>query len=1000
MPSRFFSGGVNFLSYRSFTMKRSRMDPISDIAAFCRRHVTEEKIIVAPTHAVGRQIRQRLAREGAAWMNLRVRTLQDFAAGLVSDGTAPAPDVMTSVRAECLLEYVSRDEHGRQDDAAAWHAPLRGSRGFYRALLQSLEDCTLADIDAASIPDDIFAHAEKAGTFRSLAARFSDACARQSVLTGAMLMLQASRAAAHAHGPPWLLIDDAFLASLRHAERGVLAASGTVIPFRRDHSDSQTVHFRTAENEDSELRAVFREVLRSGGRWDEVEIVLARENLIPLAFELTRLFDIPATFDPGVPLHYSKAARTVTAWLNWIASGYDATHLIRMMYDGVPAPYESVVDGVKGGRLQMAHLLRAAAIGWGRDRILPQLERAIARLSAAAGSDTAKDVLQARANTAWIRQLLEITPREHDGRLSLRETAAGARALITGMCRDKYPGEKEAMHRLADLLAEYAAIPDLRHPPSAIAQRLLEDIRGAFFPMVLQEPGTPPVPTTRPLPGHLHISTLERGGWCGRTATFLLGADARTLPGTARQNPILLDSERERISVHIGVTLPRSTEYPVRRSTAFDALRRRCAGTLTISWPAEHLADGSPRFPSRLLLDTLRSRNENESLTYGDLYAAAGAPSGTLPGGQPLSLSEYVLGLRDGGNGGAVTRLLHETWPLLREGARAERARRSETFTAWDGFVGDAVPSAEPRYSASSLQKLAKCPYAWFLEHRLGLREPEPWLRDNRRWLDAAQYGLLLHCVLFRFMRALMRETAQPDPALHGTLIADIAEEAMRETERDIPVPSAAARLAVERRLHADCAIFLRTEAAEGGRPLLLEIPFGRGEEEHAVPLDTGTRTVALSGRIDRIDDCGDGCAAVWDYKSGAVTSNPKKPLDRGRDIQHALYAHAAREILLRRGMPVRRVTAGYYALSERGQGRRVQMPDCSDEFPQVVALLDELRATQVFPHSSDMRSCDACRFQPVCGAAADITRESNRKLENEENNPMLKPYRRLQHVR
>jgi len=970
------------------------MHPISDITAFCREHVTEEKIIVAPTGAIGRQLRERLARSGAAWFNLRVVTLHRLAETLLLRENQSAPEVMTAMQAECLLEYVC------PDDDTFWYASLRASRGFHRAVLQSFEDCTLAGLDPAVLPDDVFTQPKKGEAFRLLAKRFAAACGERKLVTQAMFLSQASRCRPHDGGPPWLLIDDTFLASLRDAERELLTAAGSIVPFRLYMHPAEAVRFRVAENEDREMRAVFRDALQSGRKWDEIEIVLSREDLLPLAFELTRLHDIPATFDPGVPLHYSKAARTVVAWLEWIAGGFDTAHLIRMMYDGVPAPYEFVVDGVKGGRLQMAHLLREAAIGWGRNRILPQLDRAIERLRERSGSDTAKDVLQARANTAWIRRLLDITPLEHNGLLSLRDTAAAARTLIIDMCRDKYPGEKEAMQRLADLLADYAAGPELQRPPRTIAQRLTADIRAAYFPMVLQQPGTPPVPTTRPLPGHLHVSVLERGGWSGRSATFLLGTDARTLPGIVRQNPVLLDSERQRINARFEVTLLRASESPERSAAAFHALRRRCGGTLTASWPASHMHDDSPRFPSRLLLETLREQRGSDTLSYGDLYEEAGEPAGALPGTQPLSLSEYLLGHCDGGSAEDITRLLHDTWPLLREGARAENARRSAAFSAWDGRVADAVPPVEPHYSASSLQTLAKCPYTWFLEYRLGLREPEPWQRDDRRWLDPAQHGTLLHRVLFHFMRTMQTDGAQPDAQRHAALIAAIAEQEMKKIEHEVPVPSPAAHLAEKRRLLAECAIFLKTETAEGGRPLLLEIPFGLREDEDAVPLDTGARTVTLRGRIDRIDDCGDGAVAVWDYKSGAVTSNPKKPLDRGRDIQHAVYAHAAREILQRRGMPPRAVTAGYYALSEREQGRRLQMPDCSAELPQVIALLDELRATQVFPHSSDVRSCDACRFQPVCGAAGEIVGDTKRKLEDEENNPMLEPYRRLQHVR
>ena len=44
---------------------------VSQLADLCRAHVTREKWVFVPSHAVGRTIGERIALEGTNWLNLR-----------------------------------------------------------------------------------------------------------------------------------------------------------------------------------------------------------------------------------------------------------------------------------------------------------------------------------------------------------------------------------------------------------------------------------------------------------------------------------------------------------------------------------------------------------------------------------------------------------------------------------------------------------------------------------------------------------------------------------------------------------------------------------------------------------------------------------------------------------------------------------------------------------------------------------------------------------------
>jgi ATP-dependent helicase/DNAse subunit B len=198
-------------------------------------------------------------------------------------------------------------------------------------------------------------------------------------------------------------------------------------------------------------------------------------------------------------------------------------------------------------------------------------------------------------------------------------------------------------------------------------------------------------------------------------------------------------------------------------------------------------------------------------------------------------------------------------------------------------------------WSASSLERWAACPMAWFVERLLsgdGL-EPDP---------EPLQRGSLAHAVLNDVYEALRGHvgSARLTPA-RLTLALSLAEEALAAHADEIPLAaSEERRSAARRRLQADIERFLRNAADQESpfEPASLELPFGFPEEPGGLPaleLGDGLR---LRGRIDRVDVSPDGEAVVYDYKSGRVESDRSgaKWLQRSR-FQMALYMRTVSEL-------------------------------------------------------------------------------------------------------
>ena len=251
------------------------------------------------------------------------------------------------------------------------------------------------------------------------------------------------------------------------------------------------------------------------------------------------------------------------------------------------------------------------------------------------------------------------------------------------------------------------------------------------------------------------------------------------------------------------------------------------------------------------------------------------------------------------------------------------RERESQRWGAWDGdLVEDTIRQALAQffpedycYSVSQINEYARCPFAFFAHHVLGLQQDEETDDTPEVW----EVGSMVHAALARFMSAHRGESLRPELYdQYERELSALLEQAWQEARRVVRTNTRAWRITGEawrRRLRAWLrqTIERHVEQPDGFRPWLLEWFFGlRGRPPLALPPEeTGLPHVLfIKGVIDRVDRADDGAVAIYDYKIGEGPN--RKAMLEGWEFQIPLYMLAVRQLL--EGPVI--AGGGYYSLS------------------------------------------------------------------------------------
>ncbi|HKD17951.1 MAG TPA: PD-(D/E)XK nuclease family protein, partial [Thermoanaerobaculia bacterium] len=973
---------------------------ISALAAACAEAPLVEKVLVAPSLLTGHTLVERLAREGHPWTNLRVETVRTLALaaagpGLVRDGLR----LLSRAQALALVEQACAQALGPR----SYFGALRGRTGLHRAIQRTLDELRAAGIGPSGLPTAAFADRRKAAELRRVLAGYDAALAEGRYVDSLGVLTRAAAIDPPAGASTLLLLpSDAELSEL---ERLVLErlAGDRLRSLPVDEPAAWSARAASAElfraiGEENEIREVFRRCLARAIPWDSVEILHTDEKVYPaLAWELSREHGIPCTFAGGIPVTYSRPGQAALAFLAWIAEGFAADRLREALASGAASlrRLDAPADAPPAG--SVAREIRRARIGWGRRRHLSALDRHVrdlegperpSRRDEPADDEPAEErsvlrarrLAAARLARAFAARALELAPPEGSND-PMQALARGAGTFVAEFARVTDDFDAAAGTALETLFREIAELPAA---PVSIGDAL-ERLRDAV--------GEIAVLADRPRPGHLHVGAFTAGGHSGRAHTFLLGLDETRHPGRDLEDPVLLDEERRRINDALErPLLAIERERPREQALALQSCVARLRGRLTASYSKfdiRNLSQAGEPAPSPFFLELYRAKTGTNA-DYGDMLAALPPPAGFVPAADAaLDESEWWLArlaATDAAPGSAAP-LVRRRFPWLEDGRVAVSARASDDFTLWDGRLAAPAPELDPRRSgaptsASLVQSLAGCPFAYFVRNVLRVRPPDDLERDSTRWLEPRDEGNLLHEVFRTFLEGLTRRGEKPDARRHADALFALAEERIADWRERVP-PSSEVAFQSQREtiLHA-CRTFLAAESdhCRGVTPRWFEVGFGMREvadggiasaEPVEIPLGRGER-VRLRGSIDRVDEAADGAFHVWDYKTGSAAGIQEgRGLHGGRQAQPALYAMAFETLLKRSGREGRVAISGYFFPGRKGEGQRMSIAVDAAETGRALARLFDLAGAGFFPHATSKNGCKFCDFEAVCGDRA-----------------------------
>jgi RecB family exonuclease len=474
-------------------------------------------------------------------------------------------------------------------------------------------------------------------------------------------------------------------------------------------------------------------------------------------------------------------------------------------------------------------------------------------------------------------------------------------------------------------------------------------------------------------------------------AVAVLGLTERSFPPPPRQDPLLLDDERDALNHAGGLALSLrargADQEPLQFAVAVGAARER----LFLSTRRASEAGARSQLPSsffREAASTLAGRrlaaSEIGTLGAGFYRFLRAGRIGTDDPDRALTDQERDISVLETEQA-LGTAVLHALAP---ESMRADAHRRarwgSSALTVFDGVLEDPAAIAAlggwfeetAPLSPSTIEVYARCPYRFFLERLLRVKpldEPETIIE-----LEPLTRGSLIHDVLETFLagHAPSDLIAADRSVLQGRL-RQIADAALSEIEdaglSGAPITWVRARTEIV----DDLARWLDNEISYPGvyPQREFEVAFGgtwAGKEESRLSTDeplelsVAGRVVPLRGRIDRIEWQPGGTFRIIDYKTGKNRS--KGVLDGGKALQLALYLLAAAKLVK---IDVSQGSASYEYATRRGEFRTHTLTGAElvaqrGELDRVLERIVGGIVTGDF-HPEPGASCNFCDFKVVC---------------------------------
>ena len=485
---------------------------------------------------------------------------------------------------------------------------------------------------------------------------------------------------------------------------------------------------------------------------------------------------------------------------------------------------------------------------------------------------------------------------------------------------------------------------------------------------------------------------------------ILPGMVEKGFPQPVRQDPILLDAERRRLTAVLArrdkpVVLPlkrsRQAEEELLFTLAVQAAKRR----LVLTFPRLDVDNARPRIPSHFLLRLIKAITGQyadferlERFIRSDRRGRFVQMSRLDPSVREHAVTalEYDLSSLEKARRDDTPdalQYLTQTTPFFQRALEAESRRWDKPdFSSYEGLIRSPELLRKLRQrlpdavSATQLELYARCPFAYFLRHLLAI-EPieEP---ERTAELSPRDRGSIVHHILWQFLSDVVRDGKLPPTEALWIQLEAIARSRFAAFERHGLTGYPLTWRIQKDQILADLREFLEREANEDVpfAPAHFEVRFGmRPRDDMESPMSTerpalfdldATSKLLFRGKIDRIDvdPAGRRCRIV-DYKTGRASAQPDNSFAGGTALQLPVYLVAARALL----KSLEPDHAQYYFATTRGRWKRVHFT--SADWPAkmetlrliVRTILDGIRSGTFYPRP-DTSGCEYCDLRGTCG--------------------------------
>lgn len=757
---------------------------------------------------------------------------------------------------------------------------------------------------------------------------------------------------------------------------------------RPSYGRDGSVTLISAPNESREAREIGRAILElvreQDLRFDEIAVLLRDPATNgPLMAETLTGVGIPCFLSNGIPLSRTQAGQNLLLLCQVLAEDYARPRVLEFLKVANP-PFTALL-----GELAMfarpAHweaLSLEAGVVRGAEQWRERLSRVAAERQQSTPDDRGdadtEDLPVLHAFLIFMQGLLaasESIPRVNTWQGWAEQIVPLVRTYISPTAHTAQIEEELARLGQLDVLGEHISIGEwYRDMAAALATATVTpdacDRTGVF------------------------IGDLQDACGVQFRAVLIAGLVEGAFPRTLRQDPLLLDSERQHMGEVVLCDLPQRSHLDEAERLWFTLATQGAADRLVLTYSRFDQVGGHAQVPSFYLLRVIEALS-GQSASFADLDAWAVrvplTPFYAGPASKAIDALEFHLAsVEQALAEGSPTPLayLPTVAPFFSHALHTMQQRwDAPSLTACDGMIEDEMVKAVLQQrlfpagtvlSASALESYARCPFHYFLNTVLGLtprEEPEQMLTVRPR-----DRGALLHDILHDFFVRLRQQGRLPlacqDRAALGLLLTQVAEEHFQIFARTKATGFRLLWELEQERIHERLALLLAQACDAGGDflPVTFEAHFGTGipdEQETFFPvapvrflLEDGEE-IGLRGRIDRIDLSADQQRArVLDYKTG-------KPIRGhfagGTALQLPLYVFAAR--VLRPDLTW--MSAEYVYVDHLSRGRSLRCtpdtwPGSLTTLRQIVtALVQGMRAGWFFPAPE---ACHPCPFSVICG--------------------------------